>query len=369
MTDRPIISIVIPAYNAEKTIGRTLKSLVNQTFVDFEIIVIDDGSDDRTYQICTEYQSLVNIIIYKQRNAGVSRARNRGIEIAQGEWLTFIDADDEVRHNYLEELINATHNGNIDIVISGVSAVSSGKSKSITIPDAVFNGDNRIREFIEGYLGHPLLKVNASKLYRCDILKKQDIRYDQNIRLSEDALFVLQYLLYVKGIAVVSDSSYIYYQPTCLEFKYSLSLEEAVYKCETTENALKAIEERFNCSLKNRIEQNWHKSLGCIALEDYLDEKYCSKIQRLFVIHCSSFSLDYDLQCNVMLKCLYQLSCNSEMNNDLRLKAIRKLYDKELRVDYIINRTHPKKLLFIRAISKMCSPTMLFFFSKLISRL
>ena len=100
---QPAISIIVPVYNAEKYLRRCIDSILSQSFTDFELILIDDGSTDLSPQICDEYASRDNRIklIYK-KNAGVSAARNDGLDIAQGEFITFVDSDDWVDERYLE---------------------------------------------------------------------------------------------------------------------------------------------------------------------------------------------------------------------------------------------------------------------------
>ncbi|HAQ0211562.1 TPA: glycosyltransferase family 2 protein, partial [Enterococcus faecium] len=117
---KPKVSIIIPAYNAEYTISRALESALKQTYSNKEIIVIDDGSKDRTLAICKEYQlNNHEIFIFSQKNSGVSVARNLGIRKADGEFIQFLDADDAMEPNMTEKLIEVQRNNDSDYVICG----------------------------------------------------------------------------------------------------------------------------------------------------------------------------------------------------------------------------------------------------------
>ena len=105
MSKTPLISVVVPAYNVEKYLTACLNSILSQTFTDFEIIVINDGSTDRTPQVLEQYSSNSQIRIHHQENSGPSVARNQGLILSKGQYICFIDGDDDIAPNYLEELI------------------------------------------------------------------------------------------------------------------------------------------------------------------------------------------------------------------------------------------------------------------------
>lgn len=100
-----LFSIIVPVYNAEKYIARCIESILVQSFKNYELILVNDGSKDRTKEILNRYQDNPNCIVIYQENSGVSVARNRGIELAKGKYICFVDADDYVADNYFETLI------------------------------------------------------------------------------------------------------------------------------------------------------------------------------------------------------------------------------------------------------------------------
>ncbi|KWX89396.1 hypothetical protein AMQ83_00860, partial [Paenibacillus riograndensis] len=120
-----MISVVIPLYNVEKFIGKCLDSFRNQTYKDFEVLVVDDGSSDKSALIVSDYINSgdLNIKLIKQNNAGVSAARNKGIDEASGDYLCFVDADDLIAPEYLNIIANEIMNKNCDIVFCGYKQV------------------------------------------------------------------------------------------------------------------------------------------------------------------------------------------------------------------------------------------------------
>lgn len=120
--DNPIISVIVPVYNVEEYLSRCIDSILAQTFTDFELLLINDGSTDNSGRICDEYiKNDSRIKVFHTKNFGVSSARNKGIENAIGKYISFVDSDDEVFNTYLETLYN--HIVKCDIVFSRISGL------------------------------------------------------------------------------------------------------------------------------------------------------------------------------------------------------------------------------------------------------
>lgn len=345
MEFQPLVSIIVPCYNASNTLDRLVKSVLNQAYVNFELLLIDDGSSDSTNEICERYAAFDKRISVKHKsNEGVSKTRNLGIEIAKGDWITFVDADDELGENYLMDMVNCAINKKTDFIISNIYAMFNGQKKSFDLEPSSVYGAKNIKQFLTDYINHPVLKVNCSKLYKLSILNNYKVRYNPKIRLSEDALFVLEYILHIQSLSVISEASYKYYQPNNLEFKYRLSLNEAIYKCAETERALNRLEEKYKCSLSSRIEQNWHKSLSCIALDYYLNDELYDRITSLYRKHCPQYNIEIDYQCNRYLKCCYHFAYNLGLTTNER-KILRSfLIKNRIHDNYKITHSMPKKI-------------------------
>lgn len=192
-------SIIVPVYNAEKTIGRCLESIRHQKMDDFECILVNDGSLDNSLKICKHYESIdKRFKVINQTNSGVSSARNTGILEAIGEWITFVDADDAIGTNYFSVLVSISIEA--DLIVYGFNNRS--------IPEKVCN----TCEFIE-LLGKnvSLLKTVWNKVFRKSVILNNRLSFDTNIHLGEDYLFVLRYLQMIhRPVACVNSSIYFH---------------------------------------------------------------------------------------------------------------------------------------------------------------
>ena len=205
----PFVSIVIPVYNAEKSLGRCITSVLRQTYSDYEVILVDDGSSDRSFAICSEFaQSDGRIKVLQQPNGGVSIARNTGLEHARGSWITFIDSDDYVEKNYLKNLVDGIVDDKTDVVITGyVTVDTQGKTIStqprqarITIKTFVETMDDWER-FFNG---------PCAKLYNTKIIQKYVIRFPAGVHIGEDKVFNSKFLLFCRQLAFVDVADYKY---------------------------------------------------------------------------------------------------------------------------------------------------------------
>ncbi len=191
-----LFSIIIPLYNKKDYIDRGLRSIISQTFKDFEIIVIDDGSTDGSSIIVEELAAHDSRIVYKRfDNAGVSIARNRGIELAQGEFVLFIDADDWIEADYLEKINNAIFQKSADIYIWGLTKDYSDRSKvQIPVMDGVYCRQDFMSNMVEEQYGsnEGLYGYICNKAIRRDLIIKNGIKFNPQLKLQEDYDFFLE---------------------------------------------------------------------------------------------------------------------------------------------------------------------------------
>lgn len=215
-SENPKISIIVPIYNTERYLPHCIDSILRQSFRDFELLLIDDGSKDGSGAICDEYA--VNderVKVYHQENQGVSVARNVGLEHAKGEWIYFVDADDEVLPEGIEALIK-TANG-YDSVFGSFEKVHS---KGERIYHTTIGSDKVMprSECIKTLYGKSKTLVGMwrwlwVRLFRNDIIKKYKIRFDTNISYNEDGLFITEYICHSKTpIYYVDTLVYRYYE-------------------------------------------------------------------------------------------------------------------------------------------------------------
>ena len=201
------VSVIIPVYNCSKYIGKTLDSIINQNFKDFEIIVIDDGSTDNSLEIINEKLDgcgVQNKIIH-QENAGVSVARNRGIDVSSGDYLVFVDGDDYIAQNHLSELYTG---------INDFSLIQFVKKDG----ENLFNPNHfdfdviSTEEFIKKELNMEILFNFFQLMYKSDIIKDNNIRFTPGIVYGEDVEFALKALIYGDEIHLSNEVTYYYVQ-------------------------------------------------------------------------------------------------------------------------------------------------------------
>lgn len=200
-----MISIIIPVYNKEKFISKCLESIVTQTFHDFEVIIINDGSTDKSQCIIEKYVEQDNrIICYNIENSGVSNARNIGLNYARGDYVMFIDADDFISSDYLENVLN---NSSSDIVITGYTSVlQSYEIYNNCIKSNVIIKENE-KKYIFNKVLFPYLCVVWAKLFKREIIEKYNIRFPK-INIGEDTCFMYKYLYYAKNIKFIDNIGY-----------------------------------------------------------------------------------------------------------------------------------------------------------------
>jgi len=206
----PEISIIIPIYNSEQYLSQCIESILTQTYINFELILIDDGSSDKSPEICDVYARKDNRIkIIHKSNGGVSSARNIGINNAIGNWITFIDSDDWVNTDYLYLLVKAIDNKNM-LIIQGLNRFLKNDDNStiVDLGNHIFPSNSYYDLFSKMELCN--YGYSVAKLYNREVINQNNIRFDEDINHSEDMIFMLEYLLKIKTVKFISNSNYNY---------------------------------------------------------------------------------------------------------------------------------------------------------------
>lgn len=233
-----LISVIIPVYNVEKYLPRCIDSIIGQSYKSLEIIIVDDGSPDNCGRICDEYALKDNRIkVIHNKNGGVSSARNAGIDVSTGSFITFVDSDDYISENYIEILYSNLIKSNSDISVINHAEVFDEK----------INYENKDRGLRKVYSQHDFISLLLSKkvicscwgkLYKRDLL--EDIRFPLNRVHAEDAWFL--YKTCFKASAIVVDERVFYYylirEGSAVQAKFNID----IYKSNIEIN-----EEIMNC--------------------------------------------------------------------------------------------------------------------------
>jgi glycosyltransferase EpsH len=216
--NNPLISIIVPVYNSEKYLDKCIQSIINQTYSNFELILINDGSKDSSIEICKKYYSIDNrIIIIDKENEGVSVARNKGIERAKGDWISFVDSDDWIEVDTYEQILNSLENEELDIILWNcfINKINNEENNScLRYNKTIFNkeeinilqrkflckGIKEYKPYVWG-IGAPWCKLYSSRL-----IKNNKLMFVPGLTRNEDGLFNLYAFEY---------SNKVMYIPTC----------------------------------------------------------------------------------------------------------------------------------------------------------
>ena len=240
----PVISIIIPVYNSERYIRRCIDSVLRQTYLDYELILVDDGSSDLSGQICDSYaEEDKRIIVIHQKNAGVSSARNAGLAIARGKYITLCDSDDELFPEYLDVLTNEPEEA--ELVIAGWQYIDeNGKrifeSHGYEKNDQILVDGNNLEELI---LDEKTDYVWA-KRFLSNRIRENQISFDNAESYGEDTLFVFTYLCCCHSVSIRRNIIYSYRYHDGSRLTGFSRLQYARLKS-SNEKTIQVIEKRF----------------------------------------------------------------------------------------------------------------------------
>lgn len=205
----PFFSVVIPVYNAEKYINRCVESILQQSFENFEVVLVDDGSADRSMEICEELaQKDTRVLFFHQKNQGVSAARNKGISMAKGKYLVFVDADDYIRADTLILLYESCNDCKADVCFFGYQCVVGSEIKQVVLPPK-FCGEKSPDLLLE------LIKKNAfglawNKAIMRDLIMGNRLLFDETMRVFEDQDLMIRVWNKASVICSIEDALYFY---------------------------------------------------------------------------------------------------------------------------------------------------------------
>ena len=273
------ISIIIPVYKVEPFLRQCLDSVINQTYKDLEIILIDDGSPDHCGAICDEYAERdPRVTVIHKENAGVGKARNDGMQIATGYWITFADPDDWLELDYYEKMISAISDRQMDVFFAGGAAWEFQEKTIIrhSVKKAFYIKKETHIELWEGTMAKVLcgnvsndifdigipLGYCWEKLYKAELLKKNDIRFDSFLHPHEDELFNLMAMDCANAIGGVSYIGYHYRQdnafavtkrflPNCKEIELYFLERLFEFKFQSPINASLLEDTKSECVLRS----------------------------------------------------------------------------------------------------------------------
>lgn len=207
-----MISVIVPVYNVENKISKCLDCLVNQTYDNIEILLIDDGSIDNSRAICDKYAERdKRIRVIHKQNGGVSSARNMGMDESSGKYLMFVDSDDYMEKNTCEVMINAIEKYGVDLIVSSYNTIYNGSVMKHICPEKVYDSVEALKNdfrliYLDCFLNSPW-----NKLFKREYIKN---KFDENMKYFEDYYFVLDYMDNIKSLATIETPLYFYVEDT-----------------------------------------------------------------------------------------------------------------------------------------------------------
>lgn len=231
MDKAPLVSIIIPVYNAEKYLKRCIDSIQSQTVIDYECILIDDGSTDNSGRILDNYaKSDQRLKVLHKENGGVSSARNLGLEIANGDYIVFVDADDYISKTYLQNLLYGISNGSDLSVSSCIKCNGYGDNIKEAYNETTLSPNDYYRLFTD--FDFAWRTSPWGKMYKKSIIEKWHLRFDNLLNYGEDLYFLYSYILNSDKIQTTSYTDYYYFynnSNSLTKKTYSLSVELYTY--------------------------------------------------------------------------------------------------------------------------------------------
>lgn len=207
----PKVSVIVPVYNVEKYLKKSISSILNQTLEDIEIIIINDGSTDNSYKIVkelAEYDS--RIVVINKENGGVSSARNIGLRVAKGEYISFVDSDDWIDRDMIIDLYYIAKQYRCDVISCSYDINEKRKVEYPLTANKLMRREDIIREIFPKIIGGNIKTFIWDKIYNREFIIKNNIEFDEEIDLFEDWVFLVSVYEYMSDFYYISKCMYHY---------------------------------------------------------------------------------------------------------------------------------------------------------------
>ncbi|ODG98594.1 glycosyl transferase [Nostoc sp. KVJ20] len=259
----PKVSVIIPAYNTEAYIAKSIESALEQTLTDIEVIIVDDASSDKTVEVAKSFKDQRLKVIVNQQNLGAAAARNRALRAAQGEWIAVLDSDDWYAPERLEKLVSRANEINADMIADDVYLIKDGETSpwSTLIEESGESIDKTLQidivYFVEtDVYGQPGLHLGLSKpLFKREFLVKHGIEYDEDIRMGQD--FWLDMKCLIKGSRFfLEPKPYYFYRSRSGSLVYQSQLPRLNQYCKATNSFMQQEIVKKNPALMHALSYN-----------------------------------------------------------------------------------------------------------------
>ena len=286
-----MISIIVPVYNTEQYLLRCFDSILSQSFTDFELLLIDDGSTDGSGAICDSYaEKDSRIRVFHKENGGVSSARNLGLNEAQGEWICFVDSDDELLPNSFQIMVDGVSN-EVDMVMAGYYEF---EGETLLTDTSKYGKDGLISRNDALLMMYPssslvYMGYSVAKLFRRSLVLSKSLLFDDHIKIKEDTLFVVEYLCSIQNqVCYISTPVYKYVKSPVgamggLSQSYNpnyLTSFEAVVKMNRLVQGLPEIDKALSMAAKYEVVNRIYRVFSHMIQHNEVDEKVVDDLKK-----------------------------------------------------------------------------------------
>lgn len=281
MDSEPVLfSIVVPVYNVEQFLDKCVRSILEQTYNNFELILVDDGSTDRSAQVCDKYKKEdCRITVIHKKNGGLVSARKAGISVAKGDYAVCVDSDDWIDKNHLQELARIIHDNSPDIICFGHYEVLEGKKKKFTIP---FRKGLYKKIDLEKEIYPQLIRTEVAtafpptiwaKAYKIDLYRTEQLLVDDRIKIGEDAACTIPCMMRASSVYILDKALY-YYRHNNI----SMTKNKKPFSWDVPEFIELHLRKRVETNVADLQQQisrrTVHALINVVKTQFYRDEKY-----------------------------------------------------------------------------------------------
>ena len=317
-----LISVIIPVYEVEKYIEKCLDSVINQTYTNLEIILVEDGSKDNSSKICDEYAKKdKRIQVIHKENAGVSSARNTGLDKANGKYIAFIDSDDYVDKEYIEYLYNEITKNNADISICGTIDIDENENvcKESKKIEKTLNLEETLQELLqEKYYS----SVVWAKMYKAELAKK--VKFNENLKIAEDFDYLYNIIKNLEKTRVNTTKSLYYYKIRTNSATTNSYNENWGKEIVLSEDVIKDCKTNFEPLVQYAIRRYIRINYTCMmkVLRQNQDDKIYKKLQENVKKYLKQYLLSSNISIIEKLKIIFAMYFKS--TTKFLLKVLKK---------------------------------------------
>lgn len=288
-----MVSIIVPVYNASATLQKCVDSILQQSFKDFEVLLIDDGSSDNSDKICNEYiQKDKRVRVFHKINDGVSSARNCGLQHVCGKWIVFVDSDDWLEKDFL---LNLMKYADYQFIVGGFKRFGEKSDEAKPKVSQRINVKKDLTLLFESTLDKFIFWYVWGKLFRKDIIEEYHIKFYENMKYNEDNCFVLEYMSHIDNFMYVSTSEYIHLFENKRAKKYKMNFVQFKEHISQQEKSFLQLEKKTQTRfvlVRQNVHRRFFDSLVYYLLSDTNNISYQSELKQFKEFDTNHFFLN-----------------------------------------------------------------------------